>query len=455
MYVLLFLLLFIFSLTWLLTQLAPILNGFLAKHLCSCIFVSKRKIEEIRKTELKILLFRFPSFKVDEKNKSVKVSLAGYFSRQAFYHPFTGCTLHKPSPLEKSTDKAIARPAIQTKDAEANVNYIAEEKQFWDECSAPWMQTSPSHTLALFIMQGDKCVVEKYASGIQKDTPLAGWSMSKSVMNAWVGIMVKKGLLQLHEPLPKEIWQGSIEGRRGITMHHLLQMSSGLPWTERYWWRSDVTNMLFNSEDASETMTAKHLRYEPGSRWQYASGTTNLISMALHIMLKDDYTAFPYRELFAPLAMETALMETDASGNFVGSSYMLASARDWAKFGLLYAQDGIWEGKRILPEGWVDYTKRPADAAPLNEYGAHFWLNRGIDQQTQTRKMPNVSPDVFYASGFGGQRIFIVPSHNLVVVRLGSARFKEPDFNALLSDLLANLDHKQDFISKTDINHNL
>lgn len=455
MYVLLFLLLFIFSFIWLLIQLTPILNGFLAKHLCSCIFVSKRKIEEIRKTELKIRLFRFSSFKIDEKSKSVKVSLVGYFSRQAFYHPLTGCTLHKPSSLKKSTDKSFAHPATRYREAETNLICTAEEKQFWGKCSTPWMQTSPSHTLALIIMQGGKCVVENYATGIQKDTPLAGWSMAKSVMNAWVGIMVKKGLVQLHEPLPKEIWQGNTEGRREVTMHHLLQMSSGLPWSERYWWRSDVTNMLFNSEDVAEAMAAKQLRYEPGTRWQYASGTSNLISKALRIMLQDDYTAFPYRELFAPLAMETALMETDASGNFVGSSYMLASARDWAKFGLLYAQDGIWEGERILPEGWVDYTKRPAEAAHLNEYGAHFWLNRGVDQQTQTRKMPNVSPDVFYASGFGGQRIFIVPSHDLVIVRLGSAHFKEPDFNALLSDLLANLDHKQDIISKADINHNL
>ncbi|MEK6477714.1 serine hydrolase [Catalinimonas sp. 4WD22] len=384
----------------------------------------------------------------------MKVSLASYFSRQAFYHPFTGCTLHKRSPFEKSTDKAIAHPAIQTKDAEANVNYIAGEKRFWDKCSTSWMQTSPSHTLALVIMQGGKCVIENYATEIQKETPLAGWSMAKSVVNAWVGIMVKKGLLQLHEPLPKEIWQGNTE-RREITMHHLLQMSSGLPWSERYWWRSDVTNMLFSSEDVGRAMAAKHLRYEPGTKWQYASGTSNLISKALRIILKDDYTAFPYRELFAPLGMETALMEADASGNFVGSSYMLASARDWAKFGLLYAQDGIWKGERILPEGWVDYTISPAEAAPFNEYGAHFWLNEGIDQQAQTRKIPDAPPDVFYASGFGGQRVFIVPSHELVIARLGSAHFKEPNFNVLLSDLLANLDHKQDIISKTDINHNL
>lgn len=441
MYPLLFFLLITFTI-WLTFVLAPILNGFLAKHVCSCIYVSGRAVEEVSKTELKISLFRLSAFTTDNHTKSVKVSFLGLFSRHAFYHPLSGCTLCKSSSIKPPSSPPIIRPEVKVKEI-STMDYSSAEKQFWEQCAEPWLQTAPSDTLALIIMQGEKCVVEKYAAGIQKETPLAGWSMAKSVMNALVGIMVKQGLLQLHDILPEEVWRTKINGREQMTMHHLLQMSSGLPWSERYWWRSDVTNMLFNSEDVSHIISGKCSRLAPGTKWQYASGTTNLISKTMRIILGEDYAAFPYRELFAPLGMETALMETDASGHFVGSSYMLASARDWAKFGLLYAQDGIWRGKRILPEGWVDYTKRPAEAAPFNEYGAHFWLNLGVGQPQQNRKLPNVPSDVFYASGFGGQRVFVVPSYELVIVRLGSAHFKEPDFNALLSGVLANLDRSR------------
>jgi CubicO group peptidase (beta-lactamase class C family) len=301
-----------------------------------------------------------------------------------------------------------------------------------------WMNTKPAQTLAVYALHRGKTLAEIYAPGIKRDTPLPGWSMAKSVVNALVGILVKEGRLKLHDPLPTQLWQGKRDGRSAISMHHLLQMSSGLPWTERYWWSSDVTRMLFTSEDVSQGITAKPYRMPPGDSWQYASGTTNVISKALRQLLGEAYHDFPYQHLFAPLGMHSALMETDACGNFVGSSYMLGSAADWAKLGLLYAQDGIWKGKRILPEGWVKYSTTPAASAPQREYGAHFWLNLGTAGRPETRKMPDVPGEVFYASGFGGQRIFIVPSQDLVIVRLGAAHFREPDFNALLSQLLAD-----------------
>jgi CubicO group peptidase (beta-lactamase class C family) len=194
--------------------------------------------------------------------------------------------------------------------------------------------------------------------------------------------------------------------------------------------------MLFESEDVSRAIRRKRLVHTPGRHWQYASGTTNLISRWLRWLLKDDYHRFPYRELFGPLGMSSALLETDAAGHFVGSSFMLATARDWASFGQLYLQDGCMNGQRLLPEGWVDYTRSPAAAAPLGEYGAQFWLNHGRDGQ---RLLPSVSTDLYYASGFGGQRVIIIPSREAVVVRLGSGYFREPDFDQLLTGLLTFL----------------
>lgn len=417
-------------LSWRLSRrLIILLNGFLAKHICSAIFISGRNLEEVKKHELKIGLFRFPKIRVDYKRKCVSVGLWGWRVKHAYYHPERGCALCSQPPA--------VSPATSSLTQSINLNNPGLSTAL-KPILKPWIETVPSQTLAVYIMQKGEAVAEWYAPGIGRDTPLPGWSMAKSVVNALVGILVRQGKADLHAPLPADIWQGKADNRQHITLHHLLQMSSGLPWGERYWWDSDVTRMLFDSDDASSIITSKPYGKVPGTYWQYASGTTNVISKAMRYLLGKDYHHFPYRALFAPLGMHTALLETDACGNFVASSYMLASAADWAKFGQLYLQDGVWREERILPEGWVDYSIKPAASALQRQYGAHFWLNLGIDGQRQTRKMPDVPAEVYYASGFGGQRVFIVPSRELVIVRLGAAHFREPDFNHLLSTLLAD-----------------
>lgn len=437
-----FLLLFFLSVFYLLRvvkHLLPILNGFLAKHLCSAIFVSQRNIAEIRQHELRVKLFRLPGFRIDSRRQSVRVSLWGIGMREAFYHAERGCSLCQEPPSGTTRFNPVQHRKRPTSALSNSSDKLSPTLQ---SSLASWMETRPAQTLAVYALYRGKTVAEMYAPGIGRDTPLPGWSMAKSVMNALVGILVRQGRLSLHAPLPEHIWQGTRDGRIAITMHHLLQMSSGLPWSERYWWSSDVTRMLFTSDDASHGITAKPYRIPPGTRWEYASGTTNVIGKALRYLLGEEYLHFPYLNLFAPLGMQTALLETDTCGNFVGSSYMLASARDWARFGQLYLQDGLWEGQRILLKEWVDYTTTPAAPAPQQEYGAHFWLNRGILGQPASRKMPDVPAEVFYASGFGGQRVFIIPSRELVIVRLGAAHFKEPDFNALMPQLLTDLSLK-------------
>lgn len=414
------------------SRMLIILHGFLAKHICSAIFVSGRSLEEIRKHELKVKLFRLPGIRVDYERQRVSAGLWGRFTRHAHYRPGRGCVLCRQAPANSSIQEKPASPTIAKRTA-------SPLSRGWYQLLKPWIENQPSPTLALYVLQRGKTVAEWYAPGIHQATPLAGWSMAKSVTNALVGILVKQGKTDLHASLPEGIWQGKPDGRNAISLHHLLQMSSGLPWTERYWWDSDITRMLFDSEDASHIITAKNYGIKPGTQWQYASGTTNVISKVLRYLLADDYHTFPYRELFTPLEMHTALLETDACGNFVGSSYMLASAADWARFGQLYLQDGLWKEERILPEGWVDYSTTPATSAPQREYGAHFWLNLGVEGKPQSRKMPDVPPSVYYASGFGGQRVFVIPSNEMVLVRLGGTHFREPDFNRLLSIFLANL----------------
>jgi CubicO group peptidase (beta-lactamase class C family) len=179
--------------------------------------------------------------------------------------------------------------------------------------------------------------------------------------------------------------------------------------------------MLFAAHDAAGLAMRRPLVAEPGTRWSYSSGSTNLLSLAMRRALGDDerYWRFPREALFDPLGATTAVLETDPSGTFVGSSFLYASARDWARLGQLLLQDGVWRGRRLLPEGWAAWLRQPAPAAPRGRYGAHLWLNAGSSPDGADRPFPELPRDLFYFSGFQGQRVLVLPSRDVVVVRLG------------------------------------
>jgi len=264
--------------------------------------------------------------------------------------------------------------------------------------------------------------------------------MAKSVMNALTGVLVGMKLLALDAPVPIPAWQQAGDARAAITLDHLLHMSSGLAFDERMTGpRSDVVQMLFQQADTSAFAIDKTLRDRPGTHWDYSSGTTNILARVMrNVLPASEYSSFPRRALFDRIGMSSAVLETDAAGTFVGSSYMYATARDWARFGLLYVQDGVWNGERILPEGWVKYSFSPAPADPAHHYGAHFWLQvpdgyAGAD--------PHVPLPAFHAAGHEGQFVTIVPSRELVIVRLGLTRYGGAwDHAAFVRDVLAALD---------------
>ena len=307
-------------------------------------------------------------------------------------------------------------------------------------------EPEPKHlrrTRAVVVMHQGKIVAERYAPGFDQDMPLPGWSMAKGVVNALVGILVGQGKLDLDAPVPVPEWQMNGDPRREITLDQLMRMKSGLEFSEKASNPfSDVTRMLFTTPDAAAYAANKPLVAKPGTRWNYASGTTNLVSRIIrHTLGEDDYRQFPYRALFGPLGMRSTQFESDASGTFVGSSFLYAKARDWAKFGLLYCQDGVWLGERILPEGWVYYSTTPV--ATDRQYGAHFWLN--IQQKNSTMDLDRPLPaDAFHAMGYEGQCVSIVPSQQLVVVRLGltrkSSAWRQDRFLNLIIDALAKND---------------
>jgi CubicO group peptidase (beta-lactamase class C family) len=180
--------------------------------------------------------------------------------------------------------------------------------------------------------------------------------------------------------------------------------------------------MLLRTPDMARYAASKRLVAEPGSRWSYSSGTTNILSRVIRRAVgNSDYLLFPHRALFQPLGMKSVVLEPDASGTFVGSSYVYATARDWAKLGLLYLQDGLWNGERILPDGWVRHATTPAVSATGNAFGAHFWVQIP-DEYTSGWNFEWLPQDAFHAVGHGGQFITIIPSRELVVVRLGQSR---------------------------------
>ena len=271
-------------------------------------------------------------------------------------------------------------------------------------------------TLAVVVQHRGEVVAEAYADGVTAGTTLISWSMAKSITHALVGMAQMDGLLDVRGTTGIAHWQN--DDRKHITLQHLLEMRSGLAWIEDYVEgnESDVIEMLFGAgkDDHAAYAINQQLSSTPGSEWYYSSGTTNIISRLLGDALGDkngshDKThSFMQTRLFDAIGMASATAQFDLVGTFVGSSYVYATARDFAKFGELYLRDGIWDNKRVLPSGWVDHARAQTviDDETGQGYGAHWWTQPG-------------EPRSLIASGYEGQQIFVLPERDLVIVRLG------------------------------------
>jgi CubicO group peptidase (beta-lactamase class C family) len=293
------------------------------------------------------------------------------------------------------------------------------------------------------VVYNGQLIAERYAPEFNLNTPQLGWSMSKSVTNALVGLLVQQDKLELHSPAPVPEWQKANDPRHKITLDQLLRMSAGLEFDEEYAPFSDAVYMFYDSYDFAAYAANKPLETEPDAKWHYSSGTANIISRIVRQTIEkeyENYYEYLYQKLFHKIGMFSVVLEPDPSGTFVGSSYTFATPRDWARFGLLYLQDGVWNRERILPEGWVKYTTTPTPRAPQGEYGALFWLNAGLTSNASDRMMPSIPRDTFFADGFQGQRVFVVPSKNLVLVRFGATSVKSAwNDEAFVASILAAL----------------
>jgi CubicO group peptidase (beta-lactamase class C family) len=410
-------------------RLAAIGAAYVAKIVCSGTFVSGRDPAAILRDDLAVddlAFLRHARVQVDARTRTVRASWLGLAGREAAYREGQGCVLvhagaPPPAPPREqaraaSVDDSFASLGARPPAYQLNV-VVAEA--FVDPDAA-----HPRRTRAIVVVHRGRLVAERYAEGFTKDTPLLGWSMSKSVANALVGILVRQGKLRLDEAVALPEWHTPGDPRAKITWDHLLRMTSGLEFEEDYSDPlADVTFMLLGVPNAAAFAAAKRLESQPGTRWGYSSGTTNILAYAVRrIVGEAGYGQFPRRSLFDRLGMSRAVMETDAAGNFVASSFMYATARDWARFGQLYLNDGMWAGERILPEGWVAYSRTPAPHAPEGRFGAHFWLR--IPEGYRCGRMEESLPsDAFHAVGHEGQLLTIIPSRSLVAVRLGLTRY--------------------------------
>jgi CubicO group peptidase (beta-lactamase class C family) len=279
-------------------------------------------------------------------------------------------------------------------------------------------------TYAVVIIHRGHLVFERYGGLLPQwdrpgkpvlpDTPLLSWSMAKSMLHAVIGMLVADGRLTLDGPVPVPMWKESGDPRRSITLQHLLEMRDGLDFTEDYVdpETSDVLAMLFGPGQADMAAFAadRPLAAPPGSRFNYSSGTSNVLSgvVGREVGAGDAYRQFLQERLFGPLGMDSASAVFDDAGNWIAASYVYATARDYARFGLFYLRDGLWSGRRLLPAGWVDHGRTPRSVDPDDGdyYGAHWWTREG-------------SLGTFWASGHEGQFIDICPALDLVLVRMG------------------------------------
>jgi CubicO group peptidase (beta-lactamase class C family) len=263
---------------------------------------------------------------------------------------------------------------------------------------------------AIVVVDHGRIVAERYAAGFSAATPLLGWSMAKTVVAGLVGVFVKEGRLTLDQSAGWATPGG--DGRERIRIADLLSMSSGLHFNEGYGAVSDVTRMLYLEPDMSEFARAQPLAHPVGEFWSYSSGTANILSRIVQDAGGRLGARVADEKIFKPLGMSSAIIETDEDGTLVGSSYMYATARDWARYAQFLLQDGIWRGQEMLPRGYVAMMASPV-AASRGEYGHGLVWLRDPDSAF------DIPADTFWMEGHDGQSIAIIPSRELAVVRLG------------------------------------
>lgn len=435
--------------------------NYAAKIVCSNVFLAGRDPEQVLHVDVQapgLAVLHLMRVSVDRDQRLVRAGLLGFIGDGlAVARPGTGCAvvpdgdlefaLHaslntvntpasvtstaptipgtSPIPAASSTAAASAAPAASSTAAASAApaadwpdgNHV-ETRAALDRILADDTLAGPGMR-AIVVVDHGRIVAERYAPGFTAATPLLGWSMTKTVVAGLVGLLVKDGRLSLDQSAG---WPAAAaDGREHIRLADLLAMSSGLRFNENYGAVPDLTRMLYLEPDMAAFARAQPPVHPPGANWSYSSGTANIVSRIVQDAAGGLAAAYPREKLFKPLGMDSATMETDAYGTLVGSSYMYATARDWARYGQFLAQDGIWQGREMLPRGYVAMMAEPVTAS-RGEYGHGFVWLWGSDALTPGKNPDTafgIPADTFWMEGHDGQIIAVIRSRNLVVVRLG------------------------------------
>jgi CubicO group peptidase (beta-lactamase class C family) len=408
-------------------------SAFISQTLCSATFVSGLDAERVYATTLRPmghldLLDAVLHFDVDTAGGAVTTSVAGLFRSRAIHREGAGCVLihGEPPPPIRMEPRPLAAPipahAVET--SNERIRSVLDRA----------FSRGDLATTAVVVMHGDSVIAERYAPGYGVTTRLQGWSLKKSVVNALVGTLVGQGRLAVHGRAPVPAWDRDGDARRGITIDHLLRMTSGLALTETNSGFDPVSRMLFLERDPAAFAERAALEAVPGGQWRYSTGNTAILARLIRDVVggrAEDVARFAREALFDPLGMSTALIEFDATG---APMAMYASARDWARFGRLFATDGVVNGRRILPEGWVTYSTSPT---LQSGYGAGWWLGGPT-----WRPDWSLPADAFYAAGHLHQKILVIPSARLVIARFGVTHVGDDGFGVLAEEVLAAIQPK-------------
>src|SRR5262245_5383455 len=422
---------------------------FTSHQLCSATFVAGLDPTEYYNEAIKPKLgpiSAFLSYEVDRERQEVRAHLAGLVHSRAVHDGPFGCRVLHPG-LEArffegeadDREPPAASPPIAGPGIVASANDTLSEAL--DHAFAESESGARRFTKAVVVLHRGRVVGERYALGVTPATPLIGWSMTKSVTNAILGILVRNGKLDMQKPAPIAEWSAPGDPRRSITGDQLLRMVSGIGcgqslqtgFTSLF---DADTQMEFDMADQSAYAANASLRAKPGTEWRYTNCNFVLLSRMIRDAVGGDANSsrrFIEHELFAPLGFEHATLEYDSAGVPLGTVHLWASARDWARLGLLYLRDGVTEsGQRILPAGWVDdSTRLTPQSADQYGYGAGFWTQRGNSAAARERIAAGMPADSFMAVGSQGQYTVIISSQDLVIVKLGWAYTPHDDHVAV------------------------
>ncbi|WP_350291939.1 serine hydrolase [uncultured Croceitalea sp.] len=415
------------------------ISGYASKYMASSVLVGERSAASVISNDLDMPLVKLATTEFNTQEAEATANVYGLMNRKAIDRQGLGTVLVNDDyqqdeiylqPNRNNTPIAQPYPFghLAPKDTLfSDVDYNKLQKAI----AVAFGNNETQKTRTLLVLYKGHLLVEKYADGFSKDTPILGWSMTKSLLATCFGILEYKGKLETKWLAPVAEWKN--DERKEITLNHLLRMQSGLEWNEDYATISDATKMLFLDSDMTLAQRDKKAVAKPTKIWNYSSGTTNLLSGILRQQFRtqQEYLDFPYTSFIDKIGAHSMLLEADLKGNYVGSSYGWASTRDWARIGQLYLNNGSWNGEQLFSAEWVNYITTPTQFSD-GKYGAHFWLN-------SNGFYPDVPRDLYSMNGFQGQYVFVIPSKDLVVVRTGLAENPVFDVNRFLSSLIATI----------------